>query len=320
MSVGMCTFNASAWVQDQLDSIAAQTRKPDELVISDDQSTDNTRDILQAFAAVAPFPVHILVNDQKGLAKNFENTFRHCAGEIIVESDHDDAWYPEKLRRIEAVFEDRSKDVGLVFSDSEMVDEKLRPLGYTLWQCINFHTRQQQKVMTGRALEVLFKHNVVSGPTLAFRAKYKDLVLPIPPVGYQDFWIALLIAAVANVALIKAPLVKYRQHTRNQIGSKKRGPAEQVVMARKPASHVYDEAFEQVKLALERLNACKDFHCGDEIRAQFEAKLTHLRARADMPGALSRRLPVIITELLSSRYFKYSNGLRSVGSDLLRTD
>ena len=88
----MCTFNASTWVQDQLDSIAAQTRKPDELVISDDQSTDNTRDILRAFAAVAPFPVHIFVNEQKGLAKNFENTFRHCTGEIIVESDHDDAW------------------------------------------------------------------------------------------------------------------------------------------------------------------------------------------------------------------------------------
>src|SRR6266550_1879624 len=130
----MCTYNGSLYLREQLDSIMRQTRLPDELVICDDCSVDETRQIIEDFASVAPFPVHLHVNEQNlGSTKNFEKAISLCEGDAIALADQDDVWNPFKLDRIETVLNSSPK-VGLVFSDAEVVDEKLKPLGYNLWQ------------------------------------------------------------------------------------------------------------------------------------------------------------------------------------------
>lgn len=100
ISVAMCTYNGSAFLQEQLDSIAAQTRLPDELVICDDGSSDSTVDIVERFAHGVSFRVQLFRNPQNlGSTRNFEQAMRLCTGDLIALSDQDDVWMPEKLAR-----------------------------------------------------------------------------------------------------------------------------------------------------------------------------------------------------------------------------
>ncbi|MBA3247724.1 MAG: glycosyltransferase family 2 protein [Pyrinomonadaceae bacterium] len=184
LSVAMCTYNGARYLQEQLASLAAQTRPPDELVVCDDCSTDETRAILEEFRARAAFPVRLYFNEQNlRVVRNFAKAISLCGGDIIALCDQDDVWLPEKLSRFEAEFA-RAPEIGLVFSDLEVVDEDLRPLGFRAWQSfwVDFGEREQRLFAQGRAFDVLLTRNMVTGAAMAFRATYKDLVLPIPEI------------------------------------------------------------------------------------------------------------------------------------------
>ena len=91
-------------------------------------------------------------------------------------------WYPDKLERLEKELA-RSKRIGLVFSDADVVDDRLRPAGYRLWEALRAVERNRRLVARGRLFEALIRDDIVSGCTAAFRADYKDLVIPIPASG-----------------------------------------------------------------------------------------------------------------------------------------
>ncbi|HEV2835287.1 MAG TPA: glycosyltransferase, partial [Pyrinomonadaceae bacterium] len=98
LSIALGTYNGAVYLKEQLESIAAQTRTPDELVISDDQSTDDTLRLIEEFAATAGFPVPLSVNESNlGTAKNFEKAISLCRGDVILLSDQDDVWHSDKL-------------------------------------------------------------------------------------------------------------------------------------------------------------------------------------------------------------------------------
>src|SRR6267154_3101567 len=126
LSIAMCTYNGAAYLSEQFESLATQTRVPDELVVCDDSSTDNhTREMVAAFARRAPFAVRLFVNKQNlGSKRSFELAIRRCRGEIIFLCDQDDVWREDKLAVIERTFSS-SPQTGLVFSDAELVDENL---------------------------------------------------------------------------------------------------------------------------------------------------------------------------------------------------
>src|SRR5215210_4863730 len=155
VSVAMGTYNGAAHIRQQLDSIATQTRLPDELVVSDDNSRDRTLDEARTFAQTAPFTVHVFANDRTlGSRKNFERAISLCSGDLIACCDQDDIWLPDKLRAGQSVLES-APGTGLVFTDAHMVDETLRPLGYRLWESARFGRRQQRMLRNGRALNLL---------------------------------------------------------------------------------------------------------------------------------------------------------------------
>src|SRR5215470_8302349 len=105
ISVAMCTYNGARFLAEQLGSLAAQSRLPDELVVCDDGSTDESAEIVKDFARHAPFPVRLEVNEENlGATKNFEKAIGLCRGEVIALSDQDDVWYPKKLELHESVF------------------------------------------------------------------------------------------------------------------------------------------------------------------------------------------------------------------------
>ena len=326
VSVAMCTFNGGAYVGEQLESIAAQTRPPDELVVCDDRSEDGTREALEAFAARAPFDVRLHFNEERlGSTKNFEKAIGLCRGSVIAMSDQDDVWLPEKLERQAAAL-DSAPGAGMVFSDAEVVDERLRPLGYTVWGHVKFGPEDQRAVRAGGAFDLLLARNVVAGATMAFRSRFKDLLLPIPEeyslkregrLLLHDGWIALLISAVAGVTVTDGPLMKYRQHAAQQVGSKEKSGGAASVRAAVSRPNVFAVEIGQLTAARDRLSA-KDPAVSARAVSELDSKIAHLRARAEMPGrGGARRLPRVLREVLTLRYHRYSNGVRSAAKDLL---
>lgn len=325
ISVAMCTYNGALYLREQLESIAAQTYPPDELVVCDDQSTDATREIITAFAEAAPFPVHLHVNDKNlGSTKNFERAIGFTRGDVIALADQDDVWLSEKLAKLESCFR-REPNVGLVFTDAEVVDQDLKPLGYRLWDSVGLDEAQRRLMRTGRALDVLLPGWSVTGATLAFRAKFKNLVLDFPTNLdlIHDGWIALLIASVAKIAFIEEPLIKYRQHVRQQIGAKQRTTGEvepaglRGIKNAMSRTNSYDQMIAIGTQARKRLaERGRDYQSSQSL-AKLDDRLMHLRTRAALPEKKLSRVGSVVSELMSRRYHLYANGFRSALKDLL---
>src|SRR5262245_8486729 len=122
-SIAMCTFNGADYLPAQLESLSKQTLRPAELIICDDGSSDSTQTILNTFAAEAPIPVSVHVNQETlGVVRNFAQAIELCSCEVIALCDQDDVWEPTKLEQIANAFT-AVPESGLVFSDGEIVDE-----------------------------------------------------------------------------------------------------------------------------------------------------------------------------------------------------
>ncbi len=316
LSVALCTYNGSGYLPDQLNSIAAQTRLPDELIICDDVSQDNTVAIARRFAARATFPVRVTINaETMGTTRNFDRAIGLCQGDVIVLSDQDDVWRPKKLAVLEAAFQSSPK-IGAVFSDAELVDATLAPLGYTLWQALGFSMSEQKRMSKGQELEVLFRHNVVAGATLALRSSFRELLLPIPPAWLHDGWIALMIGSQARIAAIPDRLILYRQHSSNQVGAILREPMQKWIEHKTLNFTPYKTYCHQLELLRKRLlehpsiGAC-------QVLSRIEEKTTHIQFRASLPDQRWRRITKVLAEIVTGRYFRYSNGFQSVLKDLL---
>ena len=321
-SVAMCTYNGSRFLSAQLESIGSQTRVPDELVVCDDQSSDDTIRIVERFATSAAFPVRLEVNSHNlGSTKNFEKAIRLCESDLIALADQDDVWLPQKLQTLENEFRSQPS-CGLVFSDAEVVDDDLRPLNERLWTSIGFDETARQKLKTDRRMEVLLPGWTVTGATMAFRSKFRPLVVPIPddlPV-IHDGWIAAAVGAVAEVSFVEEPLVKYRQHDQQQIGA----PKTRALTQPKPdvrnainRTNSYDHLISVGERVRERLmQHSQTFDCSEALR-KLDSHLGHLRTRERLPKNKLRRVPEVSRELLARRYHRYSNGLYSAVKDLL---
>src|SRR5215467_13620948 len=86
ISIALATYQSERYLKEQLESYATQTHLPDELIISDDNSTDNTPTIIEDFKRNAPFPISFVINsrDRGKIQWNFENAVRRCTGEVIL--------------------------------------------------------------------------------------------------------------------------------------------------------------------------------------------------------------------------------------------
>jgi len=321
----MCTYNGAEFLPAQWESIRTQSRQPDEIVVCDDGSSDQTRRQLEEFAAESSIPVTLHFNQNNlGSVKNFEQAIRLCTGSIIALSDQDDVWRTDKLQVIETAF-NKSPQVGLVFSDAEIVDKDLQPTGRRMWTEVSFEPYKQKLVARGRALEVLITGWTVTGATMAFRSDFVNLSLPIPEriAMIHDGWIALTIAAVADVIAIDEPLIKYRQHERQQIGA----PTRPEVKAEPRGVQAIESAFRrQNKIAdlqttletlAERLLDHASVYDTRRALAFVSAYAFHLNVRANLPQRRLNRLPRILRELLTRRYHEYANGFKSAAKDLV---
>jgi hypothetical protein len=136
----------------------------------------------------------------------------------------------------------------------------------------------------------------------------------------HDGWLALLAAAVSRIVPVAQPLIKYRQHSGQQLGVRSAfEPANQVTDGFRSAMqrrNSFEGEIYYLNTIAARLRAHEaEFSVGNSL-SELESKLGHLQTRSGMAADVSRRLPVVLRELVSTRYHRYSNGFSSAAKDL----
>lgn len=226
ISVAMCTYNGARYIQEQLRSILAQTRKVDEIVICDDGSKDETLDIIQYTAQSSSVTIRVIQNKKNlGFFRNFLQAISLCTGDIIFLSDQDDVWQDDKVEKICDWFNSHvGKDV--VFTDALLIDDHNHEFTKdTLWERVGFDARMRKYFDDGYAQEIWTINNRATGATMAFRKSFvkgKDLSSYNLPV--HDYIISLLAVIEDSCGYINDTLTYYRIHPGQTIGAAEYAP------------------------------------------------------------------------------------------------
>jgi glycosyltransferase involved in cell wall biosynthesis len=313
-SVALCTYNGAKYLEAQLASIGAQTLPPDEVVICDDASTDDSVAVARRFADSAPFAVTILPNPRNlGSRENFSRCIAACTGQIIVLSDQDDIWLPHKLERLTSVLAEAPK-AAFAFSDALMIDEHEQSLSRTLWETLRLTSGERRLFESRRGFEALLRRQIVTGATIAFRAHYRELLLPIPEGWVHDAWIALVLSAVAWGIPLREPLIRYRQHSGQQIGEPQRSIYQQYRRARGKRAADFQRAARAIRAARDRLSE-RAPEAAAAIHA-LDCKRLHAETRVRIHEHRPLRGPLVLRELMAGNYAKYSPGWKALAQDL----
>lgn len=202
VSIAMASYNGARYLGEQLDSLLHQQRQPDELVVTDDQSTDATAELVRGFARTAPFTVRLEVNPVRlGVTRNFERALTLCTGDLVLLSDQDDVWMPGKIATLEAAARARPAG-GCFMNDALLADGGLAPTGAT----------KLGQIRAAGLADSAF----VMGCCAAFSRELLDFLLPIPPDSHaHDNWLVQMADFMGLVHRMDVPLQYYRRHGGN---------------------------------------------------------------------------------------------------------
>lgn len=209
LSVCMATYNGERFVGKQLATILHQLGPADEVVVSDDRSTDATLDVIKAFGDAR---IVLLENDGlRGPTYNFENALRRASGDIVFLADQDDVWMPHKVDKVRGVL--RAAD--LVVSDCEIIDEDGSVLADSFFQLRG----------SGPGLVRNFLRNSYLGCCMAFRRRVLAVALPFPlGLPMHDMWLGMTAELFGTPAFCPDVLVQYRRHSGNASTTSTRSP------------------------------------------------------------------------------------------------
>jgi glycosyltransferase involved in cell wall biosynthesis len=326
VSIALATYNGELYISELLESIANQTKLPDELVISDDSSTDSTLEIVNEFAQRMAFPVKVSINKERlGSTRNFEGAIRTCSGDIIFPCDQDDIWYKNKIERIIECFAN-NPETGAVFSDADVVDQNLNLLKGSLWKRLGITRQELANINTHKgAFKVIINRNMVTGTVMAFRAKYRENIVPIPKEWTHDYWIALIISTSSTLTPLPMPLIAYRQHAHNQIG------APETILKKisnggknkgKSFHTIYSSKAKAYRNILDYLmeSSVSNTVEGKNKMSLVKDRISFYNARLSLPNSHWKRLPIIWKEFISFRYQRYKSSRHAIKDLIHKVD
>ncbi len=205
ISVAMVSYQGAKYIEEQLDSILMQLGADDEVVISDDGSTDGTREIIAQYTR-KDSRVRMIDGPKAGVKKNVENALRACDGEYIFLADQDDIWMPEKVERVMDTFE--KSGVGLVVHDALVTDGNC--------QEVILDSFYSLKGSGAGVLKNIWRNTYI-GCCMAFKRDLLEQVLPIPNyIEMHDQWIGVINDQLKRgTTFIPEKLIKYRRHGSN---------------------------------------------------------------------------------------------------------
>jgi len=187
-----------------------------------------------------------------------------------------------------------------------------------LWSTFSFDRAEQIQFAKGHALNVLLKHPVVTGATMAFRRECFDLLAPIPAKQIHDRWISFLLAARGKFEVIPDPLMRYRQHQGQQVGPGPRTLRERTLRARHTTANFYLDEVERFREFQDRLEERSvTFPSAGFALTEITRKISHLEHRAQLPRTRFARIPKVLRQTLNGDYWRYSTGWNSIAKDLV---
>ena len=212
-SVALAAYQGMPYIRQQLDSILVQMLPEDELVISDNGSTDGTWEYLMSEAKRDSRIRLFTLSAPKGVVPNFQNALEHCSGDIIYLSDQDDIWKSHKMERIGSLFAADPKLLA-VQGDAELIDGENRPAApsfFALRKC-------------GPGVWKNYRKNTWQGCSMAFRRELLAAVLPFPAkIPMHDMWIGIIAELAGDVLFLPEVLISYRRHENNRSADSRAG-------------------------------------------------------------------------------------------------
>lgn len=211
VSVSMICYNAENFIAAAIEGVLRQqVAFPIELVIGEDNSTDNTRKICEDFAGKYPKIIRLLPpGPNLGIGGNTARTMGSCQGKYIAVCDGDDIWIdPLKLKR-QVDFLEQHPDYGVVYTDVETVSETGAPAADPEQDMI------REMYAEGEIFFKLLGANFINNSTAIFRRKLIADLFISPDRSYQipDHIRWLHIATRAKVHFINYKSTLYRKHT-----------------------------------------------------------------------------------------------------------
>jgi glycosyltransferase involved in cell wall biosynthesis len=316
----MATFNGGRFLEAQLRSILDQTRLPDEIVISDDGSTDDTVAIARSFRAEARRNgIRFAVVSHKrpsGVAANFSHAVSKIHSDLVALSDQDDVWLPNKLEILSGVLES-DPSLLMVHSDAELVDELGKPLGMTVLESLRITGGEKHHLVTGHGIKAVVRRNLVTGSTAMIRRELVSRAGAIPEGWLHDEWWALVAATTDGLVLNPRTLGLYRQHDDNQVGATRSGW--QRLMERFAEPQI--EFRERHRVRHEGLQGYVEsphWSGTEEARSLLDGRLRHYQWQSTLPASRVARIPAVLGRFVVGEYSRYRRGAFDALRDLLQ--
>lgn len=199
ISVCMATYNGASYIKQQIESILSQLGENDELIISDDLSTDDTVRMILEFRDDR---IKLVEGKKQGIIKNFENALKAASGDYIFLSDQDDVWISGKVDAVIDLFE-LNNDISLVVTDCKVVDNCLNDIYPSYFKIRN---------SSSGFIKNLYKGGF-HGCCMCFNKKVLNKSLPFPDnIPMHDWWIGLVAEMEGKTLFLNKPYLLYRRH------------------------------------------------------------------------------------------------------------
>lgn len=202
ISVCIATYNGEKYIKEQIDSIINQLDKNDEIIISDDGSTDNTLKIINQYLDNR---IKIYKNDRsnKGVIGNFENAIKFSNGEYIFLADQDDIWLPNKVNTYMKYFK---LGYNIIVSDAKVIDQERNVINESFFKIMN----------SGKGFVKNFIRNTYLGCCIGIKRELMDYALPFPKnIAMHDIWLGFIGETFGEPKFIEEKLLLYRRHGSN---------------------------------------------------------------------------------------------------------
>jgi GT2 family glycosyltransferase len=322
VSVALGTHNGAHYLRQQLESILRQTSPVDEIVLSDDASSDDTVALAQRVVdehrarADAATPELVVLRNASalGVTANFEQALLAATGDLIALCDQDDVWHPDRVARAVAEFAARP-ELDLVAAEARLVDEAGEPLGSSLFETLGVDEELRHRLASHAAFAELLKRNVLTGATMMVSRSLVERAAPFPASWVHDEWLAMVASVGGGIAVVSDPVIDYRQHGGNQIGVTRLAAGGRLARLREPRTERNARLLARAEDLAERLPVIAP---APGVHAAVHAKLAHEVMRQGLPHGRLRRVPPVWREWRSGAYQRYGRGAQDVLRDLVQ--
>jgi len=294
ISVAMCTYNGEKYINEQINSILSQTIVPDEIIICDDVSTDNTigiiNDISNQIIKLHQNPKNL------GFTKNFEQAIKMCSGDIIFLSDQDDVWLPNKVEVILNAFKD-NPEAYMIFSDTYLVDKNLNVFPESLWDRLEVDYNKFN-------IYDLIQGPVVTGSSLAFKPIALDYTGSFPLIFGHDEWMAFVLTSLGRATPLNQKLIYYRQHEDQKYGVREKTKPESLFVRLR--NRLLGKNIRHYSMQLTRLKKYQKFLKNLPNQTPYlllTDYVQHIETRFNLPKNKISRFTIICNEI--PKYLKY---------------